>query len=136
MPPALRACAAPGSAAINCATRSLSLAVMAVNMSCTISPSYLERGSAGFGDGVVLLAPTTAHADRAHNFSVAFQRNASGKDHDFAIVGDMNAEELSARLRMCGQVLGRNIECPRGVGLLHGNIDAADPGTVHAHMRH
>src|ERR1039457_3836637 len=110
MPPALRACAAPGSAAINCATRSLSLAVMAVNMSCTISPSYLERGSTGFGDGVVHLARTTAHADRAQDFSVAFQRDAAGKDHDFSIVGNMDAKELSARLRICGQVLGGDIE--------------------------
>src|ERR1035437_10734038 len=63
-----------------------------------------ERGCASFGDGVVLLAQATAHAGRAHDFSVAFQRNASGEDHDLAIVGDMNAKELSARLRMRGQV--------------------------------
>src|SRR5664280_2308228 len=93
-----------------------------------------ERGCASFGDGVVLLARTTAHADRAHDFSAAFQRNASSEDHDLAIVGDMNAEELSARLRMRGQVLGPDIERARGVGLLHGTIDAADPRAIHAHV--
>src|SRR5664280_111213 len=96
----------------------------------------LERGCASFGDGVVLLARATAHADRAHDFSAAFQWNASGEDHDLAIVGDMNAEELSARLRMGGQVFGGDIERARGVGLLHGNIDAADPRAIHAHVGH
>src|SRR5664279_4299275 len=145
IPPELRACATLASAAINCATRSLLLAVMAANMSCSILISStwlqprrqcLERRSAGFGDGVVLLARTTAHADRAHDFSVAFQRNASSEDHNLAIVGDMNAKELSARLRMRGQVLGPDIERARGVGLLHGNIDAADPRAIHAHVGH
>src|SRR5664280_2638752 len=116
--------------------RPLSLAVIAANTSSSISASCSERRSSSFGDGVVLLARATAHADGAHNFSIAFQGNAPGEDHDFAIVGDMNAEKLSARLRMCGQVPGGDIEGTRGVGLLHGNIDAADPRAIHANVRH
>src|ERR1022692_2992703 len=116
--------------------RPLSLAVIAANTSSSISASRSERRSSGFGNRVVLFARATAHADGAHNFSVAFQRNAARKDHDFAIVGDMNAEELSARLRMCGQVPGGDIEGARGVGLLHGNIDAADPRAIHANVGH
>src|ERR1017187_2173555 len=116
--------------------RPLSLAVIAVNTSSYISASCSERRSSGFGNRVVLFARATAHADGAHNFSVAFQRNASRKDHDFAVVGDMNTEELSARLRMRGQVPSGDVEGTRGVGLLHGDIDAADPRAIHANGRH
>jgi hypothetical protein len=37
---------------------------------------------------------------------------------------------------MWRQVFGGNIEGTRGKGLFDGNIDAADPGPVHAHVSH
>ena len=37
---------------------------------------------------------------------------------------------------MAREILSRNIEGARGVSLLHGNVDAADPGAIHAHMSH
>jgi hypothetical protein len=45
-------------------------------------------------------------------------------------------KNCSARLRVGGQVLGRDVECARGVGFLLGNIDTADPCSVHADVRH
>ncbi len=46
----------------------------------------------------------------------------------------MNAEELASRLRMLCQIYGFNIECARRVSLLHGDINAANPGVVHANV--
>src|SRR5579863_629454 len=37
---------------------------------------------------------------------------------------------------MFRQILGRNVEGPRGVRLLLGYVDAADPGVVHADVSH
>ena len=50
-----------------------------------LSPG-LERGSAGFGNRVILFAASAADTDGADDFSVTFERDASSKDHNFAIV--------------------------------------------------
>lgn len=70
----------------------------------------LERRCSGLGDGMVLIAGAAAHPDCSHNFATPFKRNPTGKDHDFALVGSVNSEKLSAGLRMCCQILGGNVE--------------------------
>jgi len=47
----------------------------------------------------------------------------------------MNSEELTARLRILREILRRNIEGTGSVGLVNRDVDAADPGAVHADMR-
>jgi hypothetical protein len=44
----------------------------------------------------------------------------------------MDAKKLPTRLRMRGQVFGRNVEGAGGEGLLDGNIETADPGAMAA----
>ena len=74
-------------------------------------PSGILKGCcAGFGYGVILFAGTTADADSAYDFAIFLQRNAAGEDHDFAVVGDVDAEELVARLAVLGQVLRGDVE--------------------------
>src|ERR1019366_805457 len=85
---------------------------------------------------MVLLARAAADADGAYNFAVALQRDTAREDHNLAVVRGMDAEKLSARLRVRRQVFGRDVEGARGVGLLLRNIDAADPGAVHADVGH
>ena len=50
-----------------------------------VSLGFLERGCAGFGDGVVLIPAAAAHADRAHDLAVLLKRNAAGENHDLAV---------------------------------------------------
>ena len=54
---------------------------------------------------------TLAFVYPSGKLSIPFQRDATGEDHDLAIVRCMNPEELAARLRMSGQVLCRNVKC-------------------------
>src|ERR1700674_3361674 len=79
------------------------------------SKNALERGCTGFGDGVVLIARAAAHADGTHNLAATLQRDATGEDHDLAVVRGMDAEKLSARLRVGGEIFGSDVESPRGV---------------------
>src|SRR5215469_1255990 len=58
----------------------------------------LIGGCTSFGDRLVLIARATADADGADNLSVPLQRDASGENHDLAVVGSVDAKELSARL--------------------------------------
>ena len=46
----------------------------------------LERGGTGRGDGMILIAGTTADANRPYYLAIAFQRDAASEDHDLAIV--------------------------------------------------
>src|SRR5438067_4532214 len=96
----------------------------------------LERRRAGFSNGMVLVTRTTTYADGAYYFTVALERDAAGKNHDLAIVGGMDAEKLPAGLRVLCQIFGGDVKRARGVGLFHGNVDAADPGAIHAHVSH
>lgn len=81
-------------------------------LSAVMSGLDLERGCAGFGNGVVLIAGTAADADCAHNFVPTFQRNPPGEDHDLPVIGCVNAEELPSRLRVGGEILGGNVKSP------------------------
>src|SRR4026208_2583707 len=83
---------------------------------------------------MVLFARTATHADGAHYLAASLERNATGKDHDPAIVGRMNPKKLPSRLAMGCQVLGCDIEGPRGKSLLNGNVDAAQPSPVHTNV--
>ncbi len=91
-----------------------------------------ERLRAGLGDGLILRARAAADPDGAHDLVAAFERDAAGKNHDLAVVGSMDAVERFARLREGGECLGGNVESTRGPGLLDGDVDAAQPGFVHA----
>jgi hypothetical protein len=87
------------------------------------SKNALERGCTGFGDGVVLIARAAAHADGTHNLAATLQWDAAGEDHDLAVVRGMDAEKLPARLRVGGEIFGGDVESPRGVGLLDGDVN-------------
>src|SRR5260370_3140184 len=104
-------------------------------MECSL-PAGLESGGAGRGDGMILIAGATADANRADYLAIQLQRDAAGKNHDLAVVRNMNAEELAARLRMLRQFLRFDIKCARRVSLLHRDIDAADPCVVHTNVRY
>src|SRR6266404_7243691 len=46
----------------------------------------LKCSCAGFRDGMVLIAATTADTDCTHHFALALQRDAASENHDLAIV--------------------------------------------------
>jgi hypothetical protein len=48
----------------------------------------------------------------------AFQWDATGKDHDAAVIGNVNSEELPTQLRMLREIPGRDIEGAGGNALL------------------
>src|SRR6266851_4098545 len=85
------------------------------------------RPCTGRGDGMILIAGTTADANRPYYLAIQLQGDAASKNHDFAIVRNMNAEELAPRLRMLCQFLRFNVKCARRVSLLHRDINAANP---------
>jgi hypothetical protein len=58
----------------------------------------LERGGARFGYGVVLVSGATADANGTHYFAIELQRNAAGKDHNFAAIRSVYSKKLAARL--------------------------------------
>ena len=91
-----------------------------------------DGGGAGFGDGVVLFAAAAGDADGADDLVAAFEGDASGEDHDAAVVGDVDAVEVSAGLGELGEGLGVDVEGAGGEGLVDGDVDAAKPGTGHA----
>ena len=61
---------------------------------------------------MILVAGTTADANRPDHLAIQLQRDAAGKNHDFAVVRNMNAEELASRLRVLCQ-FGSEQECER-----------------------
>src|ERR1700722_1579089 len=85
---------------------------------------------------MVLSARAAADTDGANHLAIFLQRNSAGENHDLAVVGSVDSKKLLAGLRMGSQVLGRNVECARGVRFFLGNIDTADPCSVHADVRH
>src|SRR5438876_7867432 len=46
------------------------------------SASGLERGGTGRGDGMILIAGTTADANRPYYLAIQLQRDAAGENHD------------------------------------------------------
>src|SRR5205807_10342908 len=91
-----------------------------------------ECARAGFGDGLVLLAGAAADAEATDDFTALLEGDAAGEDHDLAVVGGGDAEELAAGLAEAGEILGGDVEGPGGPGLLDGDVDAAEPGVLHA----
>src|SRR5271165_5937783 len=73
------------------------------------------------------MAPTTLPS--------RFSGNAARENHDSSVIGGVDSEELPAGLAMGSQVLGGDVEGPGRKRLVDGNVDAADPGVVHAHVR-
>src|SRR5205814_1128314 len=96
----------------------------------------LERRSACRSDGMILIAGTAADTNRTDYLAIQLQWDAAGKNHDLAVVGGVNAEELASRLRMFCQFLRFKVECARRVSLLHGDVDAANPRVVHTNVRY
>ena len=47
----------------------------------------------------------------------------------------MNTEELSPRLGVASEILGRDIKSTRRESLIDGNIYTTDPGPVHTNVR-
>jgi hypothetical protein len=75
-----------------------------------------------------------ADPDGADDLTVAAHRNAAGEDHDAPVVGSMDPVELLVRLGVLGQVLGGKVESACGEGLVNGDVDAAQPGSIHPHV--
>ena len=72
----------------------------------TPNRNKLERYCAGLCHSVILLCGAAADSYCADNLSIAFQRDAASEDHDAAVIGNVNSEELATRLRMLRQILG------------------------------
>jgi hypothetical protein len=83
-------------------------------------PPSSTRQSEGSGqsNGIIVSAAAAAHSNRADDRSVAPQRDAASEDHHTPVVGNMNSKKLLARLAVCGELGGRDIECARGNALL------------------
>ena len=75
--------------------------------------------------GVVLIAGASGDADGADYLAVLLDGDAAGEDHDLAIVGGVDAEELIAGLGVGGEVLGSDVEGAGGPGLLDGDVYGA-----------
>src|SRR3984893_5793228 len=101
-----------------------------------LCPAGLDRCGTGRGDDMIPIAGATADANRPYYLAIQLQRNAASKNHDFAVVLNMNAEELASRLRMLCQFLRFNVKCARRVSLLHRDINAANPCVVHTNVRY
>src|SRR5260370_2448126 len=86
------------------------------------------------GNGVILLTRSTAHADRADDFTVPAQRYAACENHYASMVRGVDTEKLAAGLRVRGEIFGRNVEGARRKCFIDGNIDAAEPCAIPAHL--
>jgi len=84
---------------------------------------------------MILIAGPAADSDCADNFPIFLQRNTARENHDTPIVGGVDSEKLIARLAVRREIFCRDIERPRRICLLLGNIDTANPRTVHAYVR-
>ena len=81
---------------------------------------------------MVVFADAAGDADGADDFAVLFDGDAAGEDHDLAVVGGVDAEELVAGLGVFAEVFGGDVEGAGGPGLFDGDIDGAEPGVFHA----
>jgi hypothetical protein len=107
-----------------------------------IKPAYtiariqnLKRSRAGFGNGMVLSPASTANAYRTHNVSIPLQGDATGEDHDLAVIGGVNAEELSAGLWNFGeaQLVENHRVCSK---LLKRHRPSSDISQLSIHRKH
>src|SRR5580693_7115462 len=88
--------------------------------------SRLEGGCACLGYCVILFAGASTDADCADDFTLLLERNAAGKDHNLAVVGGVDAEELIAGLRVCGEIFGGDVKGAGGPGFFNRDVDRAD----------
>src|SRR5216684_5755766 len=102
--------------------------LLAINVPST---KNLECFGASFRHRVILLSGTAANAHTAYHFPPAFQRDAAGEYHHAPMVGHLDSEELTARLRILREILRRNIEGTGSVGLVKRDVDAPNPGAIH-----
>jgi hypothetical protein len=95
-------------------------------------PVWLEGGCTCFGYCVILFTGASTDADCADDFTLFLERNAAGKDHNLAVVGGVDAEELVAGLGVGAEVLGGDVEGAGGPGFFLRDVDGAEPGVGHA----
>ena len=79
-----------------------------------VKPRDRSTGGEGFYDTfrnrLILLARTAAYADGANHLARAHERDAACKDHHASVVGGVDPEELTARLRVFGELLGADVK--------------------------
>src|SRR6185312_808094 len=102
---------------------------------CSVASST-EGGGAGLRHRLILLTRSTTHANSADDLVGPFEWDAAGKDHDAPAVGGMNPVELTPGLGGRSQIPRSDVEGTRGEGLVDGNIDAAEPSSIHADVRY
>src|SRR5215217_6689299 len=91
----------------------------------------LERRCSRFGHLLVLLDGAGAHADGAHDITVAAQGYAARKDHEVAPVRVAKAEEGPSRLCLVHQVLCLALEGYRGIGFIDRDGNASYESAIH-----
>src|ERR1700687_916915 len=79
----------------------------------------LECFRSSFRHSVILLSGTTANAHGAYHCSTAFQRDAAGEHNHAPMIGHVDSEKLTARLRILREIFRRNIERARSEGLVN-----------------
>src|SRR5579871_1596255 len=83
---------------------------------------------------LVLINRAAAGPHRADHRVALLDRHTAREDDDSLVVGTVDTKQRLARLCHFRQVLGRHVEGTRSKGLMNGNIDAAKPGAIHAHV--
>ena len=91
----------------------------------------LKSGHPGFGELLVLVDGTAAHAYGAGDLVAAHQHDSAREDDDPAVVGRLEAVERLSRLRHLCQVPCRHLERGRGESLVNRDVYAAQPGVFH-----
>jgi hypothetical protein len=99
-----------------------------------IQPGLFERRCACLGDGLVLLAGSTADSDTAYYFAAALQRDPSREDYDPPVIRCVNSEELLAGLAIVAEVFCLNIKSSRRPRFVDRNVYTADPSSVHTNV--
>ncbi len=94
----------------------------------------LKRSGSRFGNSMILIARSAAHANRSHHFPVFAKRNSARENHYPATVGSVDTEELTSRLRMRSKVFRGDIKGPGRVRLIDGYVDASNPRSIHSDM--
>src|SRR5699024_11343497 len=84
------------------------------------------------GDGLVVVGGAPGGSDRTdHGSVVELQRDTAGEG-DQPVVGELDVVQRFARLRHRAEGGGLHVEVPGGACLLPRDVDAAEPGPVHA----
>src|SRR5687768_5376929 len=105
---------------------------LCVMQSTTRLGSRNEGHRPGLGDFVVLVGRSAADPDRTDDLAVCLQGDAPGKDNDPAPVRLRDTEQRLLGLAHGRQLLGRDVEGAGGPRLVLCDLNAAQPGAVHA----